>query len=233
MAMRRGLVLLGAAACLAVLGLASADEKGEAALRAAFRTLHGAKTYTANAAITINQPGQAKPINLKGTIAAMKPNLLRVELKQASGPGVVFAADGKNYYTYIEAAKQYVKQDLDAAPKEFQGEWEGEVDAFFGGESLLSKGDASYAGTEKVGGVDCDQVKVTPKGPGATVVYSIGKSDHLIRKSVISVTQQGRTVTQTSLLTDIKLDGAKKASDFAFTPPEGSREAQREPGGQP
>jgi outer membrane lipoprotein-sorting protein len=225
MTVQRILGALAAAAWLAVAGLtARADEKGEAILRHAFKTLNAAKTYTANLAITINQPGQPRPISLKGTVAALKPNLLRVELKQAEGPGVIFAADGKKYYTYTEARKEYTKVDLEESPKEFQGEWEGEIDAFFGGESLLSKGETSYVGTETVGGVECDQVKVTPKGQGATVLYSIGKADHLIRRSEISFTQMGQTFRQTSLISDPRLNGAKKASDFSFTPPSDAKE---------
>ena len=64
----------------------------------------------------------------------MKPNLLRVELRPGNGPGVIFAADGKNYYTYQEANKRYTKDALPASPTEFQGQWEGEIDAFFGDE---------------------------------------------------------------------------------------------------
>ena len=215
----RGLPGWAAAAVLAVVaaGWASADEKGETTLRQAYQTLHAAKSFTAT--ITASMSGDNQTIN--GTVAAMKPNFLQVELKPPAG--VTFIADGKNYFVYQGESKQYFKMPLAVAPTEFQGMWEGEIDSFFGGEKSLPKGTITSLGSGKVGTVDCDRVKVEPTGNGATLTYWIGKADHLIHRTEMIRSANGQSMTQTNTLSNIKLNAPKKAADFAFDPPRGAK----------
>src|SRR5262245_47848167 len=94
---RRWALCACAGVLLLLVAAASADEKADAVLRAALVKMHAAKTLTADMTVDVNPPGQAE-IHLKGTLAAMKPNFMRVELN--GGPmSILFAADGKNYYT--------------------------------------------------------------------------------------------------------------------------------------
>lgn len=219
MSIQRSLPAWIAALALACAATAArADQKGEEVLRQAFKTLGAAKSYTADMTATMTSPGAPGSLTFKGTVKAMKPNFLRVEMK-GDGGNLLFVADGKDYYVPGEGGAAE-KMKLEAAPTEFQGMWEGEVDAFFGGEKNLAKVDASYAGTERVGGVECDLVKVKPKQMGARVTYAIGKEDHLIRRATITVpSQEGAAVTQTNTLTNIKLDPTLSKDDFKYTPP--------------
>lgn len=197
---------------------ARADEKGQAVLREAFKTLQDAKTLTADLSVSVaNAPGPT-PQSLKGKVTLMKPNYLRVELEGPEGQS--FFADGKNYYMYSTAAKRYVRQSLSPNPTEFQGLWEGEIDAFFGGVKSAEKVTATYVGTEKIGDVECDVVKVEMKDPDRTAVYAIGKTDRLIRRAALSFPVPNREpVKQTNTLTNIKLNVSKTAADFEFKPP--------------
>lgn len=204
---------LAGALCLTTAPLA-ADEKGEAALRTAFKTLHAAKTYTAT--ITNEAKLPDRTISRPGTLAAMKPNFLRVEFKGTTP--MLFVADGKEYH--IQAGERHQKQPLEAAPTEFLGQWEGEIDAFFGGEKSLTGREITHTGTETVDGVECDQVKVAGSDRNAAVIYAIGKTDHLIRRATMTLPgPNGTTITQTNTLKAIKLNAPKTAKDFVFTPP--------------
>jgi outer membrane lipoprotein-sorting protein len=204
----------------------AADEKGSAVLKEAFKKLGEAKTMTADVSAVMDAPGAPAPMKLKGTVAAMKPNFFRWDMQ---GPGAQsFYADGKSYYIYISQINQYVKQALAAKPTELPGMWEGEVDAFFGGEKNAEKVEAMLTGSEKVGEVDCDVVKVEIKDPDRTATYSIGKSDRLIYKAVLMFPLgNGRTATQTNTLSNIKLNVKKKAADFEFKPPAGAKLFER------
>lgn len=218
-----------AVAALALAGLrpAPADEKGEALLREAFRTLHAARTYQAAFSLTIAPTG-APPLVLKGNLAAMKPNFFRLKLDgeaPGGGPkiGLNYVSDGKYYYQH-GGGPTYGKDEVEPNPTQFAGRWEGEVDAFFGGDKLLGTRTVTVTGAETVGGVPCDLLKVSPQQNGPAVVYAVGKIDHLIRRCVLTFEGGGRTLTQTNLLTEVKINESKKPEDFVFTPPAGVRE---------
>jgi len=195
---------------------ASADPKGETILREAYRTLHAAKSFSAT--ITATRTGEDDAI--AGSVSAMKPNFLRVEMKAPADTS--FIADGKSYFIYAGRNKQYLKSPLAAAPAEMQGMWEGEIDSFFGGEKCFPKGEVTYAGSVKVGDVDCEGVKVAAPENG-TIVYAVGKTDHLIHRTEISHSLDSKALTQTNTLTNIQLKVPVKAADFAFNPPAGVR----------
>lgn len=209
-----GLWALAAALCVAAVAPLAADEKGEAAVRAAFKTLHAAKTYTAN--ITTETQFPDRSISRPGTLAALKPNFLRVEFKGTSP--MLFVCDGKEYH--LQAGDRHQKQPAEAAPTAFLGQWEGEIDAFFGGEKGLAGREMTHTGTETVGGVECDLVKVAGNDQSATVVYAIGKTDHLIHRSAMTMPgPNGTMLTQTNTLSAIKLNAPKAPKDFKFVPP--------------
>jgi outer membrane lipoprotein-sorting protein len=209
-----GLGALIAVLCAASAAQLAADEKGEAVLRAAFKTLYAAKTYTANITTEAQFPDRA--ISRPGTLAAMKPNFLRVEFKGTSP--MLFVSDGKAYH--IQAGERHQKQPVEAAPTAFLGQWEGEIDAFFGGDKSLTGREITLTGTESVGGVECDLVKVAGSEHNAAVVYAIGKTDHLIRRATLTLPgPNGTSLTQTNTLTAIKLNVPKTRKDFVFAPP--------------
>ncbi len=207
-------VLLAGLLGLALTLPASADEKGTATLKAAYKKLHEAKTLTFDLAITM--AGPMGPIQWTGTARAMKPNFARIELKGNFAQS--FYADGKDYF--MLANSRATKLPLEAKPKELQGVWEGELDAFFGGEELLGKLTATFVEDKKVDGVDCVVVKAVMKSPDRTAIYTIGVADSMIRQMTLLVTTpEGEREVQSSKLSNVKLNGELKAADFAYTGP--------------
>lgn len=222
---RKGLLLGAGILALGILAArpAPADPKGEAALADAFKALHAARSFSADMAVRVNPPGQPV-IQLKGSVTAMKPNFLRVELKGGE-MSLAFVSDGKNYFSL--SGPSYQKSAAEAAPTAFQGVWEGEIDAFFGGEKALPKGTTTHAGSEKVDGVDCDLVKVEPQR-GRPITYAIGRKDRLIRRASLTFPGPNNTsFTQANTFTNLRLNVEKQAKDFVFTPPQGARLFER------
>ena len=226
---------LGIVALTVLAAPGRADEKGERILREAFKKINEAPSMTATLTRTFEGEGVNKKVISKGMVSAMKPNLLLVRITtQAEGTDksdkseAVFAATGKDYITYSSESKIYRKDKLEASPTEFNGEWEGEIDAFFGGEKLLAKGTANYTGLDKIGDAPCNIVKMTIPAKGETqervITYFVGMKDHLIHKtSFIVHPADGVDWTQSNLLTDINLKAAKKTEDFQYTPPKDAK----------
>lgn len=204
---------------------AGADEKGDSILRGAFTTLHAAKTMSAD--LVMRQEFGGQSFAYKGTVSLKKPNLMRFSVKaNFNGRSISqhIVSDGKNLYQYAEGSPQYMRSEVEANPKQMQGMWEGEVDAFFGGEKNAASISADYAGTATVNGVNCDVVKAHEKtGQKRTITYTIGRADHLIYQMSFSQSANNQTLTQTNTLTNIKLNADMQPSLFAFTPPAGAK----------
>jgi len=216
--------------------IARADAKGETILRAAFKKLGESKSMTATLVQIIESKALRTPVQLQGTLAAMKPNYLAIRLTaplpDGQAGGSVYAATGKEYFTYVypndEGTNTYHVEQDKANPTEFAGVWEAEVDAFFGGEKLLEKGTPEFSKVEKVGKISYDVVlmKMKPVGgnPVRTLTYYVGQKDKLIHRASYDTLITGNiSGIQTNVLTDINLNAEKKPSDFAYTPPKESR----------
>lgn len=232
---RRSLVAAAAMLAATAWSARAQENSGVAALREACRKVVAAKSMTADLAVLLLLPN-GKSVSGKGTLAALKPNFLRVELKGvgAGGTDQVYASDGKFYYSYYEGSKAYRRAVVPPVPLNFLGQWEGEIDTFFGGERSVQKGAISVIGSEKVGEIDCDVVKLLPQGRTSPIAYFIGKTDRLIHRSLFSYTTTSGSITQINTLSNLQLDVAKMPDDFLFTLPEGARlippAAPRQPG---
>lgn len=209
---------------------AHADEKGDKILRKAFSKLFAAKSMSADITQTIT--GQGLPpegIVLKGTFAALKPNYLRVQLKgeeQAANLNFVFVSDGKDYYDYSSTTKQYSKTKALLTPTEFPGMWEGEIDAFFGGEKNAGKVQTDYEGEELYNKIPCEIVKTEAKAQNnttRTITYTIGKKDSIIYRAVFPAgSPDESSIVHTNTLTNIKFAATKTPADFTYKPPTGA-----------
>src|SRR5207247_5614712 len=86
MSIQRSLPAWIAALALAFAATAArADQKGEEVLGQAFKTLGAAKSYSADMTASMTAPGAPGALTFKGTVKAMKPNYLRVEMKGEQG----------------------------------------------------------------------------------------------------------------------------------------------------
>jgi outer membrane lipoprotein-sorting protein len=217
--------LIGLASCAAL--SAQADEKGEKILREAFRKLHKAQSLTADLTTQRTLTGQPDVMG-KGTIALKKPNFLSVTVSMQANARTMkqtFVSDGKNYFNYFDGSKTYQSQPTEKKPTQFTGNWEGEVDAFFGGEATADAYNADYAGKETLDGIPCDLIRITWKQEGGNRVltYAIGQKDRLIhRTSWTAKVDEKRSLTQTNRLKNIKLNSAVPSKTFAFVPPKGA-----------
>ena len=216
--------------------VANADAKGESIIKEAFRKLYAAQAMTAKITQTTSLANQkGMKVVASGTIAAMKPNYLKVRILSsipARGKDErTYAATGKEYYSYGSFQNQYRKDTLSAKPTEFMGEWEGELDAFFGGDTTAGLGTAVWKGTEKVGTVTCDLVQFTLRprnnAPERVLNYSIGQTDRLIYKASFRFpSENGQELMQVNLLSNINLKAKLTANDFTYTPPAGAKEVR-------
>lgn len=217
---------LMALSCCAALA-AQADEKGEKILREAFQKLHKAQSLSADLVTERALTGQPT-VTGKGTIALKKPNFLSVTMSTQSNARAMkqtFVSDGKNYYNYFDGSRSYMRQETEKHPTAFTGDWEGEVDAFFGGAATADNLNADYAGTETLDGIPCDLIRITWKQQGGNRVltYAIGQKDRLIHRTAWTAkVDEKRSLTQTNRLKNIKLNGAIAAKTFAFVPPKGA-----------
>ena len=213
----------------ASLSAASADEKGDKILRKAFAKLSIAKSMTADITKTISGEGIPEGgIILKGTVSALKPNYLAVDFRGSFPGGQLrfdFASDGKEYFSYSGSTKQYTKEKVALLPTEFAGMWEGEIDAFFGGEKNALKVKTDYEGAELYNKIPCDIVKVESKTGNIirTITYTIGKKDSIIYRAVFPEgNPEESSVLHSNVLTNIKWNATKTPADFAFKPPAGA-----------
>lgn len=203
---------------------AVADEKGEKLLSEAFRTLQQARSLTADLETQTETTGNPL-VTGKGTISLKKPNLLSVLVSVPTGAGVRKTAsisDGKSYFNYREGAPTYMRESVSPTPVQFNGDWEGEVDAFFGGEKIASDLKVDFAGSDTLDGTLCDLIHVNKTGDDRAFTYTIGHKDHLIYStSWTAKLDEKTTMTETHRLRNIKLNAPVASSLFAFTPPAG------------
>lgn len=216
--------------------LAVADAKGEKIMREALVKLNSAQAMTAKFTQTTVAPDQPFKLTLNGTIAVMKANYIRVRITGETPDHKkierVYASNGAEYITYFGENSTYRKDRLDPKPQEFSGEWEAEVDGFFGGVDLLKRGIPVYKGVDKVGSVPCDVItfNATPRdGVAARVMtYYIGQKDHLFYRASYPVPSTNNVrLTQTNTLSDINLSAKLSVKDFAYTPPSGAKPLRR------
>jgi len=219
-------VLAAVALAAVVPAAARADEKGQAILEAAYKKLHAARSLSADVKTTIAMsgvPGAPPPSTTKGTVKALKPNYFKWVM---TGPGAEsFYADGKHYYRVMAGQPRYFKQDLDPDPRVMYGNWEGEIDGFFGGAQNAKDVDATLAGSDMVNGKEVHLVRTKLTMPDRTVVYAIGKNDGLIHRSELTMSLQGGLRRrQVNELTNLKLNPPLTPAEFKFTPPPGAEE---------
>jgi peroxiredoxin/outer membrane lipoprotein-sorting protein len=222
---RRNLLLVGLTglAFFATVS-AQADAKGEKILQEAFRKLHEAQSLTADLVTERKMTGQPTTFD-RGAIALKKPNYLNVTLTRQIGPRIqkqTSVSDGTYYFRYSEGDKNYLRQPADRSPRAFDGDWEGEVNAFFGEEAGADKLHADFAGTETLDGVPCDLIRILWKQEEGNriLTYAIGQKDRLIRRSSCTCkVEENDSLTQTNHLKNIQLNGPVTTSAFAFVPP--------------
>ena len=210
--------------------IARADEKGDKILRKAFSKLFASKSMSADITKTImGDQFPSEGIILKGTVSALKPNYLRVEFKgdqQIGNLSFVFVSNGTNYFDYSSSTKQYSKSKVSLTPTEFAGMWEGEIDAFFGGDKNALKVKTDYEGEELYNKIPCEIVKTESKGTNnvtRAITYTIGKKDSIIYKAVFPEGNPDESsISHTNVLTNIRLMATKTPADFTYKPPTGA-----------
>ncbi len=222
----------GFALLVGTISLAKADEKGEKIMREALRKLNAAQSMTAKFTQTSTADNLPFKLTLNGTVSLMKPNSIHVriagEIPKRGKVERVYASVGADYITYFGTEKLYRKDRLEPKPQEFTGEWEAELDGFFGGEELMKRGKANYKGTDKVGTIPCDVITFTsaPRNnlPERVMTYYIGQKDRLIHRATYPVpSDSDSNLVQTNLLTEINLSAKLSAKDFVYTLPAGAK----------
>jgi outer membrane lipoprotein-sorting protein len=199
---------------------ARADAKAEALLAKVKAAYKSAASYSTTATVTMSQ-GVQKFVQTS-TVQLRKPNLARILTTSPQKMSVM--SDGKNIYMLM-ADHQYMKQPATAGGEQI-GQLVGLPGAFFFGQDSFGFGklsDASttktYAGKEKVGGVEYDVVNVTASKPVAVKLKIFVASNGMVGRSAANITFQNNTVTQVSEWKAQKLNSVPASMSFAVALP--------------
>jgi L-ectoine synthase len=166
-------------------------------------------------------PQAPDPSNWKGKVAAMKPNYLKVAMEGNGSPS--FFADGTDYY--MVGMGRSAKMPLEKKPTELQGVWEGEIDAFFGGEKLVEKVTTMYAGKElKMHYQNHLEAVLVLKGKGTIEDLGTGETHQLAAGTMSALNAHDRHIVRPE--TDI-------LTVCVFNPPVTGREVHDENGAYP
>ncbi len=220
------LTTLALCAALPLVG-AQAEPQAEATLKSAFNKLRALKSYSAQLQGGVNFGGRTV-VTYTGTVQAMKPLYLKVVKTQKQGDETSttqFVSNGKDYIVHSEGDPSFGRDPVNPGQTQFQGQWEGEIDAFFGGEKLLEGREVTSVGEGLVGKISCVKIRAAGSDPRINVTYFVGKADQMIHRSVIEQDAGGgRKAIITQNLTAILANPPLKNTLFAFKPPAGVRE---------
>jgi hypothetical protein len=201
---------------------AIAVKRGRAILRRAFARLGAARSFQARISMTVVNYNFRSGATSDGSVAAMKPNFLRVEARSPAVGETFYVADGGYYYSQgfdLRGHPVIARSRLPRSIVSLPGLWEGEIDAFFGGAKCLSAGKALLTGSENVGGVDCDTVRVSFEDSNRTIDYAVGKRDFLIRRGVVESSNAYGIERHTNLLSEFRFNVPMSPARFAFRAP--------------
>ncbi|MBW3624463.1 MAG: redoxin family protein [Armatimonadetes bacterium] len=190
------------------------------------------ETYASAASLSLEIRTTAPDREIRAQVAYAAPNKLRIERKSKERETVAVSTGGTLYIYNPAENKRYIKAD---AHPSIYGLTRQIADVMGGtgfetalmllmGEDLLpdspSLTELTLAEPSHVEGVPVENVVVTVSRFGQTdakITYSIGKTDHLLRKMVVQPTQTPGSITET--LTGTRINAPLPASTFAYTPP--------------
>ncbi len=194
-------------------------------------------------AITVRDDSQPGAGEQRVTIALRKPDRVAIVTRDKTGGWRRVVSDGKHLYLVSsQDTGHYRKRSLQPrVPGFYQA-------LSVGGNKVsgaLFLGQSPYQGLHEnvlslrvgppgtVSGVAVETVTATLKSPpGLSATYAIGKSDHLLRRLVLSGTVKGKTGKHTETHSNIQANPPLPPSLFRFTPPPGSEAVSFEhPGG--
>jgi outer membrane lipoprotein-sorting protein/peroxiredoxin len=192
--------------------------------------------------VEVESNGLPNPLNRRSTIAFKKPN--KAAVVTTKGDAVTRAVtDGAHFFVASTRDKsKYLKVPL---PKEAQAislvidqggaAGLGLVPLVLAGYNPLAPlantlQSLSVGQPGTLTGVPVETVVAVvngSKGDSATITYSIGKNDHLLRRLNIKQTVEGKPVSLTETHTDVKANPDLPATALAFTPPPGAKAVDR------
>lgn len=204
--------------------MAGADAKADAVLKEVLMAYKAAKTITADIQY-VQKQGEKVLMKESGTLKAMKPNLLLLQMGGKIGQTI--ASDGSSMWVYMQQQNQYMKREADPQGKGiFPLPL---VQVFFQptAESLTMIGGVKSATTRDLGNRTMDGktyrvLELSGAGPG-TLRYFIGP-DNLIHRMTVTMTSGSNTMVIEFSLPNLKAGADLTASTFAFKPPEGATE---------
>lgn len=159
----------------------------------------------------------------RGQVALKRPNLARVELKDA--PMELTVSDGQTVQVYYPRQNRYARGDPGPDGRRIPF-YARQLDEFFH-PADIGRGETApvYGGRESVDGAECEVVVVEVARPQpATLRYSIGKEDGLVHR-VVTVTRKGmESLTTTAELRALQANVPLEEALFRWTPPANAQE---------
>lgn len=197
-------------------GLATAQSV-DAALRRAEDAYHGITTLRAEFTQTLINPMLGGPEESHGTLFLEPPNRFAMRFVSPDGDGIV--ADGTWLWLYAPSSvpDQVIRQAVPRAgmaSPNLMGQF---VDR------PLDRYDAEYLGTDTVGGIEVDRVRLMPKDDGLgfrSAEIAIDRTQGLLRRMIVTEESgQRRTLVFHNIRTGITIPPA----ELRFEVPPGTR----------
>jgi outer membrane lipoprotein-sorting protein/peroxiredoxin len=221
----------------AVCVLTAQDPDANAVLGKVAQTYKSLKTQHTEAIVVTDMKAQGMRIEMPVTVAVVKPDKLRVEIKNPM-MGSQTISDGQSTWMYVAMLKQYTKK---AASPGVSSMSSGPGDLLQGEKVLDRLQSAQVVRQEKLSlegqEIDCYVIEAeyTPKagdqvGQEGPKIFWIDKTRSVILKAASTMKMKSSPMggpmemTQTVTVTSIKLDERLPDSLFVFVPPDGAKE---------
>lgn len=201
---------------LAVAAPASGQDAGTA-LQAAERSYQQLRTLRAEFTQTIDNPVFGDPDTSRGVLFLSPPSGFAMRFHDPAGDRIV--ADGTWLWLFTPSS---IPDQVIRSPIPESGPATPNLFAQFV-ERPLERYDASHTGSDRVGGVLVDKVKLVPRVEGLPfreAVLYVARSDGMLRAlSFVEETGQRRLLTFDAIDVNVPID----AGELQFTPPPGVR----------
>jgi outer membrane lipoprotein-sorting protein len=223
MSMQRSLLFRGGLCVLATLASVSvrADEKADALLKEVEKASKAAKTLSATATTSMTFQGQN--IQQVGTVRLKQPNLARVDMTKPQA--MTTASDGKNVFMLIPG-NQYMKMPAKTGLGILAGTSLPAglfLDVHAAVMDKATQPKTRYAGSQTIDKTKYDIVELSVTTPIAATIKIFINPGKLVTRTEMDINQQGQTIKQTSILSNVKTGQPYTDASFAYTPPKGAK----------
>jgi len=160
--------------------------------------------------MTVNVQGNSETVSYD--YKYKKPNKYYMECDDS-----IVVSDGKTMYVYDKKQNTYIEMD---APPQQKGDYGTLI------KNMFDLYDIEYVGDEKVSGMDCYVLKLTPKNKTGSMVVNAGTLKMWVDKEYwqpLKIEMKGDGFSSTIEYQNVKYNTGLSDDVFKFTPPKGAK----------